>query len=630
MKKIAILVSVLLPCLFTLSCNKEKGKEENKPAELSVVLSDVKDIYEVPKNQSISVNLMVVPDPVSAEAYTINLAANPGLVASYNEAKGTSYQMLPSTAYTLASSSVMLTRYSPKSTACELRLSGNGCEIDKVYVLPISIDGVQGGTNFTAPDEKAAYILFKMLKAEQLGSGTESDPYLVDGMESFFKISGLLKDDASNYFKLTADLDFSEVKFTEENPWTPINKATSGLAEGEKDPAQSRKIYFEGDNHKISNFKADGPLFGEFVGCVQNLVIENAAIDAAANDAAIVAAHAGSDPSSTEVVAKNIIISKSSIISDYKRAGALFGWLKGGIVENCIGECSVHAQQQVGGLIGRVEGGSIINSSASGKVTSESYYSGGLIGIVSSPSADAISTVTITGCNASGDVEHVSGSYSRAGGLIGQTECNLVLEKCYATGNVDGSGHYGGGLVGYIGCVKDASDQHIPQTTSISQCYATGNVTLPITNNFAHAGGLVGTVTDKATVNINNCYATGTIVVRRYSSGFVGTLSNANAKLTVTNSYTTSNINGINLTTHCGLALGNNSATATAGASYTGFVAWNKDLDEAHNRFCYPEENNIVVAGNYFGNEGTVSSQASKLGWDTSIWDLSKDLPTLK
>lgn len=630
MKKIAILVSVLLPCLFTLSCNKEKGKEENKPAELSVVLSDVKDVYEVPKNQSISVNLMVVPDPVSAEAYTISLAANPGLVATYNAAKGTDYQMLPSSAFSIAGTSVMLTRYSAKSTACELRLKGEGCDTAKVYLLPISIDGVQGGTNFTAPDEKAAYILFKMTPAQQLGSGTESDPYLVDGMESFFKISGLLKDDASNYFKLTADLDFSEVKFTEENPWTPINKATSGLAEGEKDPARSRKIYFEGDNHKISNFKADGPLFGELVGCVQNLVIENAAIDAAANDAAIVAAHAGSDPSSTEVVAKNIIISKSSIISDYKRAGALFGWLKGGIVENCVGECSVHAQQQVGGLIGRVEGGSIINSSASGKVTSESYYSGGLIGIVSSPSADAISTVTITGCNASGDVEHVSGSYSRAGGLIGQTECNLVLEKCYATGNVVGTGHYGGGLVGYIGCVKDASDQHIPQTTNISQCYATGNVTLPITNNFAHAGGLVGTVTDKATVNINNCYATGTIVVRRYSSGFVGTLSSANAVLKVTNGYTTSNINGINLNTHCGLALGNNSATATAGASYTGFVAWNKDLDEAHNRFCYPEANNIVVAGNYFGSEETVSAQAAKLGWDTSIWDLSKDLPTLK
>ena len=381
MKRIALLVSALLPVLFAVSCGKE-GKENGKdavPAVLGVEVKDALSIYEVPKNQSVSISLIVTANPVSEEAYTISLGTKANLVASYNSANGTSYELLPSTAYTLSSSTLMLTRYSAKSTACELRLSGNGCEQDKVYVLPVVIEGVQGGTNFSAPDDKAAYILFKMLKAEQLGSGTESDPYLVDGMESFFKISGLLKDDASNYFKLTADLDFSEVKFTEENPWTPINKATSGLAEGEKDPAQSRKIYFEGDNHKISNFKADGPLFGELVGCVQNLVIENAAIDAAANDAAIVAAHAGSDPSSTEVVAKNIIISKSSIISDYKRAGALFGWLKGGIVENCVGECSVHAQQQVGGLIGRVEGGSIINSSASGKVTSESYYSGGLI-----------------------------------------------------------------------------------------------------------------------------------------------------------------------------------------------------------------------------------------------------------
>ena len=631
MKKIAILVSVLLPCIFALSCNKEKGEEEVKPAELSVVISDAQAIYEVPKNQSVSVNLVVVPDPVSAEAYTITLAANQGLVATYNAANNTSYQMLPSSAYSIAGTSVMLTRYGTQSTNCEIRLKGDGCELDTVYLLPITIDGVQGGTNFTAPDEKAAYILFKMTPAQQLGSGTEADPYLVDEMEAFEKVNSLLKEDATVYFKMTTDLDFKDIVFTaadyegdKPNPWTPINS-------GDAELAAKRAVVFNGDGHKISNLKADKPLFATLVGRVENLVIENAVIEASGKDGAILAGVTGSAAAASDVVVKNVTIKSSKLTSDYMRVGALIGWLKGGIVENVESDAPVTGASRVGGLIGLMEYGQVINSSSTGSVKGESYYLGGLIGLISKASeATELPTITIKGCHATGNVANTSGNYVRAGGLIGQAEINLVLEKCYATGNVDGSGHYGGGLVGYIGCVKDASDQHIPQTTNISQCYATGNVTLPITNNFAHAGGLVGTVADKATVNINNCYATGTIVVRRYSSGFVGTLSSANAVLKVTNGYTTSNINGINLNTHCGLALGNNSATATAGASYTGFVAWNKDLDEAHNRFCYPEANNIVVAGNYFGSEETVSAQAAKLGWDTSIWDLSKDLPTLK
>ena len=631
MKKIAILVSVLLPCLFALSCNKEKGKEENKPAELSVVITDAQDVYEVPKNQSISVNLMVVPDPVSAEAYTISLAANPGLVATYNAAKGTDYQMLPSSAFSIAGTSVMLTRYSAKSTACEIRLKGDGCEIDKVYVLPISIDGVQGGTNFSAPDDKAAYILFKMTPAQQLGSGTEADPYIIDEMEAFNKVNSLLKEDETVYFKMTTDLDFADIVFTgadyegdNPNPWTSINSGDAELAE-------KRGIVFDGDGHKISNLKADKPLFATLIGRVEDLVIENAEIEASGKDAAILAGVAGTVATADNVVVKNVTIKNSKLTSDYMRVGALIGWLKGGIVDNVESDAPVTGPSRVGGLIGLMENGQVLNSSSTGNVSGETYYVGGLIGLMAKVVVtEGSELATVKNCHATGNVSNSSGNYVRGGGLIGEVERNLVIEKCYATGNLQGTGHYGGGLVGYIGCSKDASDQLIPQTTTISQCYATGNVTLPITNNFAHAGGLVGTVTDKATVNIDNCYATGTIVVRRYSSGFVGTLSANTAVLKVTNSYTTSNINGINLTTHCGLALGNNSAAAVAGATYTGFVAWNKDLDEAHNRFCYPEANNISVEGNYFGSEGTVSAQATKLGWDTSIWDLSKDLPTLK
>ena len=86
----------------------------------------------------------------------------------------------------------------------------------------MAVSTVQGGTNYEAPDDKAAYILFKMLPPEG-GSGTEADPYIVKDMESFNKISNMIRDEDATYFKMTADLDFSAVTFTEENPWTPIN-----------------------------------------------------------------------------------------------------------------------------------------------------------------------------------------------------------------------------------------------------------------------------------------------------------------------------------------------------------------------------------------------------------------------
>ena len=36
------------------------------------------------------------------------------------------------------------------------------------------------------------------------------------------------------------------------------------------------------------------------------------------------------------------------------------------------------------------------------------------------------------------------------------------------------------------------------------------------------------------------------------------------------------------------------------------------------------------VTGNYAGNEGTISGQATTLGWSADVWDLSGDAPKLK
>jgi hypothetical protein len=57
----------------------------------------------------------------------------------------------------------------------------------------------------------------------------------------------------------------------------------------------------------------------------------------------------------------------------------------------------------------------------------------------------------------------------------------------------------------------------------------------------------------------------------------------------------------------------------------SGFVAWNSQPEK---KFIYQDL--VPSAGNYHGTEGTISAQATALGWDTSILDLSADVPALK
>lgn len=615
MKKVILSVLALAFCLLPQSCNKGgNGTEPAQTAVLGVNIKDAKALYEVPKGQSVSLEVSVVADPTSAEPYTINLAPSADLVSVYNTKNGTSYEMLPVTAFQFVTSSVILPKYTAKSSACELRLKGAGCEEGVTYILPVAIDGVKGGTNFDAPDEKAAYILFKMGAPQASGSGTQEDPYTLNGIDNFLLIGSLLKDDATVYFKLTDDVDFAGVEYTEENPWVPFNNAVDDDA---KPIARARKIVFDGGNHKIKNFKASGPLFGTVCGSISNLTVENAEIEGGADDAAVLVGVAGSSENADDFIMKNVTVKASSVQSDYKRAGSIISHLRNGVVENCVAECPVYAQQQAGGLIGRMEAGTLDGCSATGEIKTEAYYAGGLVGYAGN--------VVVKNCSATGNVASLGGNYSRVGGLIGQIEGNATIEKCHATGSVEGQGHMGGGLIGVIG--KEET------TVNISKCYATGNVTMPHgeSGNWAHAGGLVGTISAvNCVVAIDNCYATGAIATRRYSGGFVGSIydkAKGCKSLTITNSYCTSDLSGIAVGDRCGIVLGLNdgaNSTVPTVITCTGFVAWNV----SEKPFSYGDA--ISTEGNYYGTEGTVSAQAKALGWDESIWDLSGNEPQLK
>ena len=156
----------------------------------------------------------------------------------------------------------------------------------------------------------------------------------------------------------------------------------------------------------------------------------------------------------------------------------LFGWLnRAGTVKNVVMEgVQITSNQIYGGSIGGVVGfslGTIENCSVSGSV-SGTVYVGGVVG--------AQWGVSITGCSSSATVKGMV----YVGGVAGQTNGTTTMTACYATGNVTleidpQKNISGGGLVGMNG------------GSSLLACYATGNVTSTgsSTGN-VHIGGFLG------------------------------------------------------------------------------------------------------------------------------------------
>ncbi len=129
-------------------------------------------------------------------------------------------------------------------------------------------------------------------------------------------------------------------------------------------------------------------------------------------------------------------------------------------------------------------------------ITGTSAYQG-LFGYVMGAK---IRNLGIENCNITGD-------YS-VGSLVGKVDerssVRPDISNCYATGSVNGTGNFVGGLVGAFGS----------NYGNLVNCYATVNV-----SGYAYVGGLVGYSIGNY---IRNCYATGTVRGAEKVGGLVG------------------------------------------------------------------------------------------------------------
>ena len=141
---------------------------------------------------------------------------------------------------------------------------------------------------------------------------------------------------------------------------------------------------------------------------------------------------------------------------------------------NVSGTVSCGTKNYVGGIVGKVQAGTIENCSFSGSVTGG--YTGGIAGGLYS------NNVTISGCVNAADVTGTT-----AGGILGFWKNTAAIRDCYNTGSVTGSAK-AGGIVGQL------------NKGTIENCYSIGD----IGGKASQKGGIFAF----SSATVKNCYYT--------------------------------------------------------------------------------------------------------------------------
>ncbi|NLB81991.1 MAG: leucine-rich repeat protein, partial [Clostridiaceae bacterium] len=362
---------------------------------------------------------------------------------------------------------------------------GSTIYVPNNIIAALFIDGYNYDSNLTT-------IKLMSSSNQLVGSGTETDPYLIQSvsdlvyMRDMLNIGGTILgtgadvEAATTCYKQMVNLDLTIVcNVTSGVSWEPI-----GI---EGFPFKGN---FNGGGYIIDNLYIDSTkedyqgLFGciKGTGSISNIGLTN--IDITGRDRVgglvgnIDGTYTINDCYSTGNVTGFCII--GGLVGD-ACTGSVINYDAGyATIINCSSSAHVIGQGFVGGLIG-VGKGLIINSYSTGKVVSATQGAGGLMG-------GAVNS-TITNTYATGDVV---GDSFWVGGLVGSV-FNSSIANSYATGNIVGIDQVGG-LIG--GLTRDYINN-----ISISNSIALNNQISGRTN----ISRIMGSISENT--SFVNCYA---------------------------------------------------------------------------------------------------------------------------
>ena len=197
----------------------------------------------------------------------------------------------------------------------------------------------------------------------------------------------------------------------------------------------------------------------------------------------------------------------------------LFGIINGATVKNLNVEGSVASSNNyVGGIVGKVQQGTIENCSFRGTVTTTKSggYAGGITGTT------VAQTTQISGCVNTGSI-----TGGTAGGIVGYAKYTTI-ESCYNTGAINGT-TYSGGIVG-----------NFQNNCAAECCYNIGDI-----SGNGRVGDICGFVASSA--KLTSCYSDGSISgAGGGTAESCGALGDADALLPKLGSAFTADDNNIN------------------------------------------------------------------------------------
>ncbi|AQQ08847.1 GLUG domain protein [Sedimentisphaera cyanobacteriorum] len=312
------------------------------------------------------------------------------------------------------------------------------------------------------------------------GSGTSTDPFLINTVEDFNKID---KDPfhMDKHYVLTASLDFEG---SEPNTIGSESYPFQGQFVGKYvDPDTGSESIGSLNNFSLTS-KGPRPC-GIFrvvgsEGKIYSLTVNSPSIASTSN-----AATGGIAGRSSGIINECSVLNAQ--ISGKNGVGGIAGY-NSGIINFCSSEGDITGENTTGGICGYLEGGELTQSTFDGTVTGIEYTGGGVGGI---NSFSAASDCTINA--------HVSGA-SYAGGFCG-TASESSITDCVVYGSVEASS-WAGGMCGinYAEFRTCAAYTDVSATNSLT--YGLNNLSLEAVT---YAGGFAGVNNDV----IENCFARG-------------------------------------------------------------------------------------------------------------------------
>lgn len=152
-------------------------------------------------------------------------------------------------------------------------------------------------------------------------------------------------------------------------------------------------------------------------------------------------------------------------------------------------------------------------------------------------------TAIASNINNCGVTGAINGNSNGVGGFVGRIAGKNTIKQCYAMVDIKNSGYWGTG--GFVGMHVESVDEKLQSNTSgvttISECYASGN----IKGGYCGTGGFSGNLNSKI-AKLSDCYSEGYVKGDALTYSFFGEESRTNVGETLktcTNCYTTAGNN---------------------------------------------------------------------------------------